>query len=184
MFGKMKNSGVALKLAAILLCLVVCSTCLLSRQYARYTVSAGAHDSARVASFVIDTDINHIELGTDGTPMLELGGESETQSVQLPFYISNGSEVAVGYTIKIDFDCALPEYLTLTVTGNAKSQTLYADGSKSEFEFSNFGTLAPGAFEAQRADLVLTISVSDVSLITEVVSIPTAELTVKVFQID
>ena len=173
-----------LKLAAILLCLVLITTHFTSGLYARYISRSSADTSARVASFVIETDLDRIELGSTEAPTLQLGGEDETQSVQLPFYISSGSEVTVGYSVSIDFVDALPEYLNITLTNGTNTQTVAADGIKSEFVFSDFGALSAGSTETQKADLTLTISVSDLTMITDEVSIPTAELTVRVYQVD
>ena len=173
-----------LRLAAVLLCLALITTHLASGLYARYISRSTTDASARVASFAIETDIDRIELGSTEAPTLQLGGEDGTQSVQLPFYITSGSEVTVGYSVSIDFADALPEYLYITLTDGAYTQTVAADGTKSEFTFPDFGTLSAGSTETQKADLTLTISVPDLTRITEEVSIPNAELTVRVYQID
>ena len=184
MINKITKSGIILKLAVTLLCLVLITTHLTFGLYARYSSYVSSEDSARVAAFVIETDLDHIELGTIDDPTLQLGGLEKTQSVQLPFYITNSSEVKVGYSVSIDFDAALPAYLTITLSNSTTSKALNADGAKSEFEFSDFGTLAIGSSEIQKADLTLTISVSDLAMITDEVAIPTAKLTVRVSQID
>ena len=186
MDNKIGKSYIMLKLAAILLCLVLITTHFTSGLYAKYTNQAYADDLARVAYFVIETDLDRasIQLGMDETPTLQLGGLEETQSVQLPFYISSGSEVAVGYSVGIDFGEVLPEYLSITLTNGANSQTITADGQTSEFVFSDFGTLAAGGSEQQTVDLLITISVSDFDKITEDVSINAAKLTVYVYQVD
>lgn len=184
MNNKMMKSNIMLKLTAVLLCLVMITTHFTSGLYARYISRSSADASARVASFVVETDLDHIELGSTEAPTLHLGGEEETQSVQLPFYISNGSEVTAGYSLSVDFGESLPEYLNIKLANGTNTQIIAADGIKSEFVFSDFGTLPVGSTEPQKADLTLTISVSDLTMITEEVSIPTAKLTVRVYQVN
>ncbi len=173
-----------LKLSAVLLCLVLISAHFTSGLFAKYSSSAAADDSARVASFVIETDLDRIELDVAGEPILALGGTDEVQSVALPFYIKSGSEVTIGYSVTVDFGSVLPEYMNIQLSNGKDSLTLAADGNNANFVFSDFGTLAPGAIEQQKAELKLTISVSDLSAITEQLSIPAATLTVRVYQVD
>lgn len=184
MNNQITKTNIMLKLAAILLCLVLITTHFTSGLYAKYISRSSDDTSARVASFVIETDLDRIALGTEEMPTLQLGGEDETQSVQLPFYITSGSEVTVGYSVSIDFGRALPDYLSITLTDGANPQTVDADGTRSEFVFADFGTLPPGAAETQKAQLTLKISVSDLTRITDEVSVSAAELTVKVWQVD
>ena len=185
MNNKIMKSNPMLTLAAILLCLVMISTHFTSGLYAKYTSRSSAASSARVASFSIDTDLDRIKLGSIDAPTLQLGGTDEIQSVQLPFYISNGSEVSVGYSIIVDFGSTpLPEYMNLKLSNGSFSQTISGDGSKSKFNFADFGSLPAASSGEQKVELLLTISVSDLSMITEELSIPTAELTVRVYQVD
>ena len=184
MKGEMIKSNMALKLAALLLCLALLTAYGISGLYARYTYSTTLSASASVATFSIETELDGILLGGGVAPELELGGEDEIASVELPFYISSESGVTVGYSIVVDFGCALPDYLSLTVTDGENSQTIHADGSASLFAFTDFGRLLSGEVSAQRADLTLTISVSDVFMIEDEISIPSAALTVHVYQID
>ena len=181
---KIRTSNGRLIVVASLLCLVFVTTYFTSKMYAKYISSSSSSDSASVASFVIETDLDRVELGTLAPPTLELGGIEETESVQLPFYISSESEVKVGYSVIVDFGYALPEYLNITLTNGTDSQTLTADGVKSKFEFMDFGTLLPGGAEVQNADLILTFWVSDLSMITDEVSIPAAAVTVRAYQVD
>ena len=186
----MKNGifkpNIMLKASAVLLCLVLVSAYFTSGLYAKYAVGTNRDDGARVASFKIETGIDNVKLGIEEneTPGLSLGGEEETESVSIPFYVENGSEVAVGYSVKADFGVALPDYLSLILSDGSKTEELKADGAESVFVFSDFGSIAAGGQNAERAVLTLTISVSDLGEISEEVSIPTAQLTVTVFQID
>lgn len=184
MNNKSMKLNVMIRLAAIFLCLVLFTTYLTFGLYAKYLSRAASNGTARVATFEIETDLDRVALGTESAPTLLLGGEDMVQSVSLPFYISSGSEVSAGYSVKIDFDYALPSYLIITLADGTKTETLLADGTQREFVFDDFGTLAKGADETQRADLRLTFSVSDLTMITDEVSIPTAKLTVRVYQVD
>lgn len=180
------KSNFMLKLAAVLLCLVLISSHFTFGLFAKYTSSAAAEDSARVALFRVETELDRISLSIDEgeEPELTLGGEFETQSVQIPFSIMSSSEVQVGYSVKVDFGVALPQYISLTLSDGTTTQTLYANGTESAFTFSDFGTLASGAAAEQKAELTLTISVTDFEEITTELSIPTATLTVRVYQVD
>lgn len=172
-------------LAVVLLGLVLLSSCFTSGLYARYATGDNTESSARVASFVINTDIDHIRLGTTEEPSLQLGGVEETQTVTLPFYIASESEVTVEYSVTVDFGTtALPAYLELTLSNGSVSQTMDADGTKTSFVFADFGTLAASTGTEQRAELVLTFSIPDLSMVTEELWIPAAELIVRVDQVD
>lgn len=173
-----------LTIAAILLCLVLISTYMTSGLYAKYADKGTADASARVATFVIETDLDRISLGTSGAPTLQLGGDEEIQVVELPFYIASGSEVEVGYSITVDFGTTpLPDYMNITLSDGITSKTPVANIGRTTFTFSDFGTL-PATTTEEQAELTLTFSISDLTMITEEVFIPTAELKVKVYQID
>ena len=180
---KIRKSSALLIRIIIFLCLAFVAVNVTSTMYARYISQSDTSDSADVAIFIIDTDLDHVKLGSPETPTLELGGTEEITSVQLPFYISSESEVKVGYSVKLDFGYALPEYLNITLTNGTDSKTISADGINNEFEFVDFGTLLPAAMGEQKADLVLTFSVSDLSMITDEISIPTAKVTVRAYQV-
>lgn len=182
----MAKKCIMLKIAAVLLCLVLITTHLTTGLYAKYTAVASAEDGARVASFHIDTDLDYIQLGTSQgvSPVFQLGGTDETQSISIPFFIESASEVAVGYSVTVDFGAALPSYMSLTLSNGTKTEALTGDGTKSVFTFTDFGIMAPGGETAQTQELTLQISISDLEMITDEVSIPTAELTVRVYQVD
>ena len=174
-----------LSAAAILLCLVLITSHFTSGLYAKYTAEASGSGSARVASFVIETDLDRVRLGTSEAPTLLLGGEDEVQSAELPFFIANGSEVTVGYSITVDFkDAALPDYMTVTLFDGAHDITPDESEGNRRFVFTDVGTMGAGNSAEQRADLTLRLSITDLSLITEELRIPSAELTVSVYQVD
>lgn len=171
--------------AVILLGLVMISTHFTAGLFARYTARASGDASARVAVFAVDTELDRISLGTNGAPAFQLGGTEAVQAVSLPFYVTSGSEVAVGYSVTVDFGgVALPDYMSLTLTDGVRTQTLGADGRKAAFTFADFGGLDAAAGEVQRADLELVMAVSDLGAIEEEITIPAATLTVRVYQVD
>lgn len=174
------------KLALGLLCLVLITSHFASGLYARYTGYAEGVTSARVASFRIETELDHVSLGLpEGqAPSFTLGGAEEISQVAIPFSIESGSEVSVGYSVIVEFPTALPDYLTLTLTDGTTTSTLSGNGADSSFSFLSLGALTPGDAQPQTASLTLTISVTDLSLITEEITIPTAAFTVRVYQVD
>lgn len=91
MLGKLNS--IIPRLAAILLMLVLVTTSIVSGRYARYTASATANDSARVAKFSVTQTANFIGDGTQTKTLLY--GQDNMISV------TNDSEVAVRYSIEI-----------------------------------------------------------------------------------
>lgn len=186
----MTKSNKMMIVAAVLLCMTLVSIHITSGLYAKYTVSEDASDNAKVAQFHIETDLDYITmgLGDNETPLFELGGTSATEKAEILFYIESRSEVAASYSVTAAFGTALPNYVTLTLSDGIKSETVVADGTKATFEFQEFGSIA--AFEgsdeehALRTDLVLTIGVTAMELITEEIELPAATLSVQVDQID
>lgn len=113
--------------ALVLLMLTMISIHLTSGLYARYTSTATATDSARVAKFDVEGTLS----GADGNYTLT---------------VNNKSEVAVKYKVIVTFDEALPETDTLAITlSGAKTTTL--DATQKFYTFTNVDDwkLAPGA---------------------------------------
>ena len=168
--------------AALLLLLVLVSFYCLVGLYARYGDRKNSEDGARVATFAVETDLDRISLGLgDGVaPSFTIGGEDEVDGAVIPFYIHNGSEVAVTYDVTADFGTPLPDYVTLTLTDGTVTRTLSADGAQTAYTFADFGFIGVG----EDTSLTLSLTVSDLTAITDEVSIPTAALTVRVVQVD
>lgn len=175
----MEKSNKMMILAAFLLCATLVSIHFSSGLYAKYTVSENAGDGAKVAEFHIETDWSNNE-----TPEFKLGGVNAVNAAELPFYIESRSDVAVSYTVKVTFGQAIPSYVILTLSDGTTNRTLTADGTKTSFEFEKFGTIEAAAGGVLRTDLVLTIGVTDLTLITQEIDIPNPVLTVQVDQID
>lgn len=96
-----EKPNIALRLAALLLCLTLFSLYLLSGLYARYTVTGTAADSARVAAFQPTATI---------TPATEtvgyVYGKETAYTYTVTYYITvnNPSEVAVNCELDITLD--------------------------------------------------------------------------------
>ena len=184
----MKKMNIPMTAGLILLCLTMVSMHFSSGLYAKYTETRNGTDSASVAEFHVETDLDYISMGLadNETPTFELGGTSATEEAKLLFYIESGSEVATSYSVKVDFGAVLPNYVTLTLSDGTKNETIVADGTKTTFEFEEFGTMEAVLEngETERRELVLTIGVTSVDLIQEEIELPTAALTVRVNQIN
>ena len=184
---KIVKSNIMLKISLVLFALVLITSHFTSGLYARYTNESTTGDFARVATFKVETELDNIALGIpEGTaPSFELGGEDEVASINIPFYVVNNSEVAVEYSVEVDFGGVdLPDYLTLSLSKGSGEPIIPIKNDENIYVFNEFGTIAPGNTEIQREELKLIISVSDLNMIEEDLTIPKVELTVKVYQID
>lgn len=96
---KVKNlSGIIMRVAAILICLVLFSSHLASGMFARYTVSGGGDGSAHVASY-------HVEIvPADNNQSEALGTTSNSGDVAYRFIVDNSeTDVAVQYSLSVAF---------------------------------------------------------------------------------
>lgn len=92
MSNKRKPHVIVLRLAAVLMILVMLSTSMVAGRYARYATTGSASDSARVAKFLITQTGSLME---QSVPVQMVPG----QTVDLDVVVTNGSEVAVEYSI-------------------------------------------------------------------------------------
>lgn len=88
------NNRILLRAAAVILLLILFTSCILAGRYARYTTAESGDDSARVAKFLITetgelTEARRIEL-------------VPSETVKLRVEVENGSEVDVEYSITAD----------------------------------------------------------------------------------
>lgn len=90
---KKRKVNIPIRAAAVLLCLTLFSTYLVSGLFARYTASAEGSDGARVAKFSIQGN------DTLTQPIAVSLAPGDTKEVSL--LIENESEVAVEYTIDV-----------------------------------------------------------------------------------
>ena len=171
-------------MAMALLCLTLISFHFTSGLYARYSSDYTTRDTARVAAFRVETELDYVSMGLSETDAvdLKLGGKEEVTAVSIPFYVESGSEVSVAYSVTVDFGAALPDYVTLTLSDGETAKTVTADGTATEFTFTDFGAMDPAPDSALRDELTLSIAVSDLEEITQEVRLPAASLTVTVYQ--
>lgn len=88
-----RKMNIPIRVAAVLLCLVLFSTCLVSGLFARYAIGAQSSDQARVAKFSIE---GSCELSQPMEASLIPGGAEDATLI-----IQNNSEVSVEYTITV-----------------------------------------------------------------------------------
>lgn len=96
---KVKNlSGIVMRIAAVLICLVLFSAHLASGMFARYTVSGGGDGSANVASY-------HVEIvPADNNQSDALGTTSNSGDVSYRFMVDNSeTDVPVKYSLSVAF---------------------------------------------------------------------------------
>ena len=153
--------------ALVLLLLTMISIHMTSGLYARYTSTATATDSARVAKFDVEAAVT--ATATNGEYTLT---------------VNNKSEVAVKYKVIVTFNEVLPEADTLAITlSGAKTTTL--DATQKIYTFTNVDDwkLAPGADPVEHT---LTIGINGVGGwqdYTEDVTGPTVNVTLN-FSVD
>lgn len=128
---KSRSGTVMLAVALSLLCFVLISTYMMSGLYARYTSSGSGDDTARVAKF----DVSY---AWEGEVDIKVQNSLEGSYT---FSVTNNSEVAVRYSLYLNFDTAFPEYLTVKVDDT--DGTFSADRKTVTFE--NVGDIAVAA---------------------------------------
>lgn len=119
-----------LRLAAILFCLVLITTSMMSGLYARYTAEGKGEDSARVAQW---------NVGATGTPVESEVKPAETDG-QYTITVTSNSEVAAEYDITVTLTNALPDYITVKLD----DKTPVVSEDKRTLTFDNAGAFAPG----------------------------------------
>lgn len=125
--------------ALVLLLLTMISIHLTSGLYARYTATATATSSARVAKFAVSGSLSDENILT----------------------VTNDSEVTIRYSVNIVFTENVPPVEKLKVTLNGIESTLDKDGTTRTF---NMGTLPA---ETASEGLPLVFTVLDWSFVTE-----------------
>lgn len=104
----------AVRIAGILLCLTLTSSCLLSGLYARYSTQAVGSASARVAAFRVTTAFAEPQ-----TVRVNLGRMTPGSSGSYTFSVTNDSEVKIQNIIKLTATNNLP--LSFQLDGEAVS---------------------------------------------------------------
>ena len=134
-----KNTPIAFYVGLVLLCATLISFSLTGGLFARYTTSASASDSARVARF----DVTFLDV-TENAMVLNSYDPTKL-SASTEFTISSNSEVAISYGVIIELPQSLPEYVTITVDGTTATGV---DALSKVFTFDELGSFAPGENEA------------------------------------
>ena len=120
--------SILMLIACALFCLVLISTALMPRLYAKYFANGSSDDIARVAKFAVGADLNPNNVSV---VLTDVGGAGVYQ-----ISTENDSEVAVSYDIIVTAE--LPAGISLTLDGN----TVSAVGNV--YTFKNAGQLASG----------------------------------------
>ncbi len=95
-----KHGNISLRLAAVLLCLVLGSTCYLTGVMARHTTAGVSGDEARVARFLITENVTPSDKFKVGIDTVEITGEMAPETVAV-LEMTNGGEVDVEYTVTV-----------------------------------------------------------------------------------
>ncbi len=145
---KMNLANWALRIAAVLICLVLVTGSLLTGLMARYTTSSEDSDGARVAAFVFD-----VQAGELAVALPEINKPGDNTTVQITISNKRGnlkSEVAELYTMTIRELGNLPLTYTLTEV-DEPSQESPIDG-----ELQKNGTFAASVEETKTYELMVT----------------------------
>lgn len=102
---KNRRINIPMRIASILLCLVLFSVYMTSGMLAKYTTGGSAKDQGRVAKFSVSAT-------ADNANYVFKQGE-ETPIKEYKVKVENPSEVAVRYTVQLQFDEAVPAYLII-----------------------------------------------------------------------
>lgn len=135
--GKQHKVNIPMCAALILLCLTMISIHLTSGLYARYTVTASGHDSARVAKFAVGGSSEENPLSIENIP--------DDDSDIYTFTVTNDSEVTVEYTLEFVFASEVSAWVELTLDKTATEPgTAGTFTNGTNCSFSPVFTLAPG----------------------------------------
>lgn len=127
--------NIPIRAAAVLLCLTLVSTYLVSGLFARYAIRAQGSDSARVAKFSIEGSGTLMQ-----TVKAELiPGKSETATL----IIQNNSEVAVEYTVTVT---KVTNNLPLSFRMEKKADSLTLDPTENANGITLTGQRLPGSY--------------------------------------
>jgi phage tail sheath gpL-like len=130
-----------IRIVAVLFCLVLISTSMMSGLYARYTVGAPSGDGAGVAAFIVDASIDRSDVNVTLTSAAD-GTASFIVTVE------NDSEVAVGYDLTLS--ATLPAGVTVTLDG---ASPILVGG---KYYFADVGSLHAGSDVTANHALVFT----------------------------
>lgn len=104
---KMKKINIPIRIASVLLCLVLFSLYMTSGMLAKYTTGGRSEGDGRVAKF----NVSAVDGGTNEFTFDQKLEQQPDGSYAIT--ITNNSEVAVRYTLKLEFADNIPDYLTI-----------------------------------------------------------------------
>lgn len=128
---KNRRINIPMRIASILLCLVLFSVYMTSGMLAKYTTGGSAKDQGRVAKFSVSATADNANY------VFEQGEKTPIKEYKVT--VENPSEVAVRYTVQLQFDEAVPDYLIIK-RGETAVPTSTVDRKTVELQG---GTLAP-----------------------------------------
>lgn len=102
---KNRRINIPMRIASILLCLVLFSVYMTSGMLAKYTTGGSGKDQGRVAKFSVSAAADNANY--------EFTQGEETPVKEYKVTVENPSEVAVRYTVQLQFDEAVPDYLII-----------------------------------------------------------------------
>ncbi len=122
--------------------------------FARYKSEISGTATMRVAKWDVKLENSHTELKFNDS-----GTKVEKEELNYEFSLVSNSEVAVGYSVKLKFNNALPANVSLTLSDRTKSQEIKCNGSQTEFTFGGFDCAI-----GETAELMLTVTVEYVTV--------------------
>lgn len=122
--SSMSFGGILIRIAAVLFCLVVVSTYLMSGLFARYTAGGKGTDSARVAGF--DVRLSGVTNGVTYQVSALNPGE-------ITITLDNQSEVAVSYKIRVDAGSPPGGVKTTWVNANGTNDEVHTENGEKQF---------------------------------------------------
>lgn len=146
---RMRLHMILFRVTAVILCATLVSCHMVSGLWARYATHADLGDSASVAVFRVDAARKE---GESGNLTQHLTGDTTDDVTTYHIVITNTSEVAVNYSVRIVFDNDTAASFTAALDTGLSPTT----ASSSAKEWANVGTLAGG----QTAVRTLTITAS------------------------
>ena len=181
---KIHKSNVIIRAALILLCLVLFTAHLSSGMLAKYTISSGGSNIARVANTKITV-----------TPAAQAPVIGTTGSASYAFTVTNTAEVSYNYSIIAYFDSSMTLSADQLATAFSNVKLSYDghefagvfDADDKSYTFANVGTFSP----SNVADMTLTFKAGDLAAVSSTVTVESGvmediviNIAVKTVQID
>lgn len=140
---KKASKGIFVDVAVLIVCLAIATSCLASGMFAKFVSKSNGNDLARVASFNVNATMNEDSAG------------EETSTRSYTINMSNKSESAVRYTVKLTFRDSVKDVVSAKL--GDKSVNVSSDGTT--FVWENAGTI-PANTPSVSVPLVLEIAAS------------------------